>query len=336
MFNQENEKIMKKRIFSIIVALLTIASGAQAQTEPTVVTWDEQQIKAIDVYTEESVAHTYTICDITIGPSNYIAGGTKHYFSDGNMVFCFAGSIYFEHSSLPIAKIVITYKNAIDTEVLYSYYGRIKVDESTITWAPKEETKDASFDVNDQAAPEINGITKIEFTLGTIPHTHNFVWEWSYGAHWQTCTSIMDGICTALEEENWGLHCLDSDGKCTICGYSRAPHNHSYATTWSSDATTHWHACTSTVGTCNAPKADEAAHTFNSSYICTICGFKSNPPTPPTATSTIYNVPDGWKVNGQTPTDGKVTVNVGEAVVVTPTNIPAGKKIKNIKAVKKQ
>ena len=47
----------------------------------------------------------------------------------------------------------------------------------------------------------------------------------------------------------------------------------------------------------------------------------------------ISNIPDGWKVNGETPTDGKVFVAPDEAVTVTPDNIPLGKKIKSIKLV---
>ena len=63
-------------------------------------------------------------------------------------------------------------------------------------------------------------------------------------------------------------------------------------------------------------------------------GSGTTPPTP--TTKTVSNIPDGWKVNGQTPSGGSVSVEVGSAVTVTPANIPAGKQIKSIKAVKKQ
>ena len=65
-----------------------------------------------------------------------------------------------------------------------------------------------------------------------------------------------------------------------------------------------------------------------------IKGSGTTPPTP--TTKTVSNIPDGWKVNGQTPSGGSVSVEVGGAVTVTPANIPAGKQIKSIKAVKKQ
>lgn len=53
---------------------------------------------------------------------------------------------------------------------------------------------------------------------------------------------------------------------------STEPHEHSYATTWSSDETGHWHACTSETGYCEAPKADFAEH---DGVICSVCGYKA-------------------------------------------------------------
>ncbi len=46
---------------------------------------------------------------------------------------------------------------------------------------------------------------------------------------------------------------------------------------------------------------------------------------------TISDVPEGWTVNGITPTDGKVTVTGGEKVTVVPANIPEGKRVKSIR-----
>lgn len=47
----------------------------------------------------------------------------------------------------------------------------------------------------------------------------------------------------------------------------------------------------------------------------------------------ISNIPNGWKVNGST-TSGTYEAEEGAEVIFTPTNIPAGKKIKSIKVVK--
>jgi hypothetical protein len=49
--------------------------------------------------------------------------------------------------------------------------------------------------------------------------------------------------------------------------------------------------------------------------------------------SAISDIPDGWEVNGVTPTNGIVFVTPGEAITVTPRNVPLGKKIKSIKVV---
>ena len=48
---------------------------------------------------------------------------------------------------------------------------------------------------------------------------------------------------------------------------------------------------------------------------------------------TISNIPDGWKVNSST-TNGTYESEEGRQIIFTPANIPAGKKIKSIKAVK--
>ena len=50
---------------------------------------------------------------------------------------------------------------------------------------------------------------------------------------------------------------------------------------------------------------------------------------------TISNIPNNWKVNGTKVTNGTYEATPGAEVIFTPKNIPAGKKIKSIKAVKK-
>ena len=49
---------------------------------------------------------------------------------------------------------------------------------------------------------------------------------------------------------------------------------------------------------------------------------------------TVYNIPEGWKVNGTTPS-GTYQAKGGDVLYFTPKNIPSGKKIKSIKVVKK-
>lgn len=48
--------------------------------------------------------------------------------------------------------------------------------------------------------------------------------------------------------------------------------------------------------------------------------------------SNISEIPDGWKVNGKTPINGKLAVERGRKITVTP-KVPAGKIIKSIKLI---
>lgn len=45
---------------------------------------------------------------------------------------------------------------------------------------------------------------------------------------------------------------------------------------------------------------------------------------------TISDIPNGWTVNGETPTNGKVKALPSKPITVTPANIPEGKKVKGI------
>ena len=49
---------------------------------------------------------------------------------------------------------------------------------------------------------------------------------------------------------------------------------------------------------------------------------------------TISDIPDGWKVNGST-TNGTYQAKGGDVLHFTPKNVPAGKRVKSIKVVKK-
>ena len=110
----------------------------------------------------------------------------------------------------------------------------------------------------------------------TTNHTHyySFFWVWDANSHWHHCESPC-GTCDAPKADE-AAHDFDEEyGFCNVCGYRKSTtHTHSYATTWSWNENTHWHACTSTEGYCNAPKADEAAHSFGTGYICTVCGYE--------------------------------------------------------------
>lgn len=52
---------------------------------------------------------------------------------------------------------------------------------------------------------------------------------------------------------------------------STEPHEHAYATDWTSDAAGHWHACTGETGYCDTPKGDFAEH---DGIVCSVCGYE--------------------------------------------------------------
>ena len=88
-----------------------------------------------------------------------------------------------------------------------------------------------------------------------------------------TCSVYMHG----LKPEN------ASSGLNQVTGFTvhiGAAHNHNYADAWSKDETNHWHACTGE-GECDAPKADEAAHSYGevatetAYYTCSVCQYEN-------------------------------------------------------------
>ena len=131
-----------------------------------------------------------------------------------------------------------------------------------------------------------------------VDHNYNSKWSTDATYHWHACT---DADCTAkgdYEEHDFGGIQVTNEptcyqeGKgvrtCQTCGYEKtesiaATGKHTAAGGWTSDETTHWHACTAASG-CTA-RLSETRHTFpsgeyvtNSSYhwqVCTICGGSS-------------------------------------------------------------
>ncbi|MBQ7358378.1 MAG: hypothetical protein IJW65_06560 [Clostridia bacterium] len=85
--------------------------------------------------------------------------------------------------------------------------------------------------------------------------------------HWYRCTAC--GL-----EKNKGVHVFDSvcDAECNTCGYTRTGTSHEYATTLTSDSTSHWYACTK----CGA-KNNEVNHAYDNACDTTCntsgCGY---------------------------------------------------------------
>ena len=118
------------------------------------------------------------------------------------------------------------------------------------------------------------------FTSGeTLPHHYSDGWFADGEKHWRACTACGQRSEEAAHEDTDGNHGCDicqltismcndanNDHMCDICGKMLSVCR--YATDWSSDAYTHWHACV----VCGR-KADEAAHAdTDKDHNCDTCG----------------------------------------------------------------
>ena len=118
------------------------------------------------------------------------------------------------------------------------------------------------------------------FTSGeTLPHHYSDGWFADGEKHWRACTACGQRSEEAAHEDTDGNHGCDicqltismcndanNDHMCDICGKMLSMCR--YATDWSSDAYTHWHACV----VCGR-KADEAAHAdTDKDHNCDPCG----------------------------------------------------------------
>jgi uncharacterized repeat protein (TIGR02543 family) len=120
-------------------------------------------------------------------------------------------------------------------------------------------------------------------------HTHDYSAEWSSNEtqHWHECSC---GEKTDAADHTAGDWIVDQAAtatiagsrhkECTVCGYETATetipaagegHIHDYATTWSKNATQHWHECSC------GEKTDVANHTGDP---CDICGYASGSQNP--------------------------------------------------------
>ena len=118
------------------------------------------------------------------------------------------------------------------------------------------------------------------FTSGeTLPHHYSDGWFADGEKHWRACTACGQRSEEAAHEDTDGNHGCDicqltismcndanNDHMCDICAKMLSMCR--YATDWSSDAYTHWHACV----VCGR-KADEAAHAdTDKDHNCDTCG----------------------------------------------------------------
>lgn len=111
--------------------------------------------------------------------------------------------------------------------------------------------------------------------LAGCGHTHTFSDKWTSDEtnHWHAATCTDGDECKKAVDGKAAHADANKDGKCDVCDY--VMHEHTYATTWSSDASGHWYAATCTYGdACTTAKKDSAAHTdTDGDGVCDTCKF---------------------------------------------------------------
>ena len=123
-----------------------------------------------------------------------------------------------------------------------------------------------------------NNCTVCGYTTNHEMHYYSDDWVWFMDAntHWHPCETPF-GTCDAPKKDEHEHYYGPNEeySFCTTCRYVKPiPHTHSYATSWSWDGNTHWHACKSAEGFCDARKKNEAEHIFNKYGYCTVCGYE--------------------------------------------------------------
>lgn len=356
---------MKKKIFSLVVALMTIALGAQAASKngheyvdlglPSGILWATMNIGAsTPEEAGDGFAWGETVAKSEFTYENYNPIYNERYWfelqiSDDAAHANWGGSWrmptkeefeeLIDNCTRATNGAGVTFTSKINGKSIFFPYNYKIDDYPTCAMWTSTNTQNkyvwsyiTFHDYNLIYSDRHDGFgVRAIYDSRTHEHvfsTNDVYYDENY--HYNACVATT-GVCDG-SKKNVEAHTFNSKNECTVCHYEKGTkHIHSYATNWSKDEGYHWHVCTSTVGTCKAPKANYAAHTFGADNTCTVCGYSKG-----ATTKTISNIPSGWKVNGQTPTSGSVSVKVGDAVTVTPANIPSGKKIKSIKAVKKQ
>ena len=107
----------------------------------------------------------------------------------------------------------------------------------------------------------------------TITHAYKTTWSSDASKHWHECSVCKDKKDSASHTP--GPAATETAPQtCTTCGYviqGILGHTHKPTGDWLSDASSHWHSCSSCTG-----KADEAAHIYDSACDedCNTCGYK--------------------------------------------------------------
>ena len=109
-------------------------------------------------------------------------------------------------------------------------------------------------------------------TTRTTTHKYKTSWSKDKTNHWHECSVCKDKKDVAVHTP--GAEATETTAQtCTICGYvikAALGHKHNYATTWTTDASGHWYACSG----CEE-KGNYAEHDFENACDkdCSICGY---------------------------------------------------------------
>lgn len=124
-------------------------------------------------------------------------------------------------------------------------------------------------------------------SCGGNVHTHNYSNEWSKDGtyHWQACSGCEETRNKAEHDWNSGIVTLQptetSEGMrtftCNTCGHTKVEsipeldvHEHTFAESWTSNESHHWHAATCEHAT---EKSGEAEHHYGTDSVCDVCEY---------------------------------------------------------------
>lgn len=306
---------MKKKLFSLLaVMLMTLAANAQKT-----ITWDYNTIKGIDFdindYVEDDIVIPIISKNGITLSYNWGDKPSELYFKDCNLGIDFNSS-YYDSNTLNfistvgnITSIAITCSDGENALWDEEYYGWT-TSKTSITWhGDPAHTVEMPFADNS----EITGITQIVFTVDDADTPTYTISDIPDG--WKVNGSTTNGTCEVKV------------GAMVIFTPANIPAGKKI----------------NSVSFVEATSSKYTSQLFEKSDGTWVLGimpnydgklvvvYKDNDN--PVTKHTIYNIPDGWKVNGST-TSGTYKAEEGAEVIFTPANIPAGKKIKSIKVVK--
>lgn len=304
---------MKKKLFSLLaVMLMTLAANAQ-----TTITWDYNTIKGIDFECKyQSGYFIYPLISkdgITLSVISYFRAFT---FKDCNFTCTEADPFdtpeaEFYSTVGRITSIVITCTDENDA-----------LDDDAKMYAWTESPTSASWSGDPiykvimpmEAGRPMKGIQKITFTVdNAVPNQYriysiNGHWEINGKSAWDGFDYVEAGEKAVINPSVW-----IPEGK-KIKSMKVVDLNSNKTTNLTAGGDGTW-----TLAAMPAYNVNMVVE-YEDDVI-------------PANTYTIYDIPDGWKVNGST-TSGTYKAEEGAEVIFTPANIPAGKKIKSIKVIK--